>query len=44
MPSRGTARRRDDRLATPAEVLDYAKGIADLPTTNLLKYKLADSS
>ena len=28
----------------PAEVLDYAKGIADLPATNLLKYKLADGS
>ena len=30
--------------AAPAEVLDYAKGIADLPKTNLLKYRFEDGS
>ena len=44
MPSRGTARRRDGRLAATAEALDYTKGIADLPTTNLLKYRFEDGS
>ncbi|HBQ29702.1 MAG TPA: phosphoglucomutase [Mitsuokella multacida] len=33
-----------DFIHEPAEVLDFAKGIADLPTTNMLKYKLADGS
>ena len=33
-----------DFIHEPNEVLDFAKGIADLPTTNLLKYKLADGS
>ena len=27
-----------------AEILDYVKGIADLPTTNLLKYRFKDGS
>lgn len=33
-----------DFIHEPTEVLDFAKGIADLPTTNMLKYKLADGS
>ena len=33
-----------DFIHEPNEVLDFAKGIADLPTTNMLKYKLADGS
>ena len=33
-----------DFIHEPTEVLDFAKGIADLPTTNLLKYKLVDGS
>lgn len=33
-----------DFIYEPHEVLDFAKGIADLPATNLLKYKLADGS
>lgn len=33
-----------DFIHEPAKVLDFAKGIADLPTTNMLKYKLADGS
>ena len=33
-----------DFIHEPHEVLDFAKGIADLPATNLLKYKLADGS
>lgn len=31
-------------IPEPAEVLDFAKGIADLPRTNLLKYRFEDGS
>ena len=31
-------------IPEPTEVLDFAKGIADLPRTNLLKYRFEDGS
>ena len=33
-----------DFIHEPHEVLDFAKGIADLPTTNMLKYRFEDGS
>lgn len=33
-----------DFIHEPNEVLDFAKGIADLPATNLLKYRFEDGS
>lgn len=33
-----------DFIHERTEVLDFAKSIADLPTTNMLKYKMADGS
>lgn len=40
----GTAEQKAAFIPEPTEVLDFAKGIADLPRTNLLKYRFEDGS